>query len=84
MIPRLNYRALGIRPPGKTSSLSFQSFDSWLRGEPATTQAEILGPTRANLYASGKATLRDLVDSDNRVLTLDQLKSRLGGAADAR
>lgn len=83
-IPRLNYRALGIKPPGKTSPLNFQTFDSWLRGQPASTQAEILGPARADLYAAGKTSLRDLVDSDNRVLTLEQLRARLGTAAEAR
>lgn len=83
-IPRLNYRALGIKPPGPRSPLNFQSFDGWLRGQPASTQSEILGATRADLYASGKATLRDLVDADTRVLTLAQLKERLGTAADVR
>lgn len=83
-IPRLNYRALGIKPPGPRSPLNFQSFDGWLRGQPASTQSEILGATRADLYASGKATLRDLVDADTRVLTLAQLKERLGTAADMR
>ncbi len=50
------------------------SFDAFLKRHDDDYLDELLGPGRANLYRSGKITLRDLVSGDGRVLTLEQLK----------
>lgn len=61
-----------------TAPHSFASYADWLRTQNATTQNEILGPTRADYWRTGRMTLADAVDSDNRVLTLAQLHEKLG------
>lgn len=57
---------------------SFASYNDWLKAQNTSTQNDILGPTRADLWRSGKMTLADAVDADNRVLTLAQLREKLG------
>lgn len=56
---------------------SFASYNDWLRAQSGAAQNQILGPTRAEFWRSGKMTLADAIDSDNRVLTLAQLRERL-------
>lgn len=50
------------------------SFQDWLKGQDKTTQIDILGKSRQELFASGKITIDKFTDSKGRVLTLDQLK----------
>lgn len=57
---------------------TFASYAEWLRSQSVATQNSILGPTRAEWWRSGKMTLADAIDSDLRVLTLPQLRVRLG------
>lgn len=57
---------------------TFPSYDAWLRTQSVTEQNRILGPARADLWRSGKMTLGDAVDADNRVLNLKQLRTKLG------
>lgn len=57
---------------------TFASYNDWLKAQNVGTQNDILGPSRADLWRSGKMTLSDAVDADNRVLTLAQLRNRLG------
>ena len=57
--------------------LTFGSYGEWLREQSTSQQDAILGPTRATWWRSGRMTLADAVDSDNRVLTLAQLRNRL-------
>lgn len=82
IVPRLNTRALGIKTPPRQPPYTFPSYDNWLRAQSATTQDAVLGPTRGDWYRQGKLGLRDLVDRDNRVLTLAQLRARLGAPQD--
>jgi SPP1 gp7 family putative phage head morphogenesis protein len=62
----------------KALPLTFRSFGDWLTGQPASMQNEILGATRAQWFRDGKMSLSEIIDSDNRVLTLSQLRSTLG------
>ena len=77
-LPVVNYSALGLKAPGKRSPLTVRSFDSWLRGQPQPVQVDVLGVKRAEWYRDGTLSLRQLIDEDNRVLTLEQLAARLG------
>lgn len=61
----------------KTRPLSMRSYGDWLATQPESTQNDILGPSRAALWRGGKS-LADMIDADNRVLTLKQLRERLG------
>lgn len=51
-------------------------YEQWLSTKSASVQDDILGPTRAELFRSGKLKLDQLVKSDGTVLTLDQLKAK--------
>lgn len=66
-----------VAKSAQTGPFSFGSYAEWLRGESATSQNSILGPARADMWRSGRMTLADAVDDDNRVLTLDELRKRL-------
>jgi SPP1 gp7 family putative phage head morphogenesis protein len=78
-VPVINYRQLGLLPPytPRAGGLTFQSLDAWLRAQPRSVQKAILGATRADWYRAGRLSLRDLIDTDNRVLTLEELRRRL-------
>jgi SPP1 gp7 family putative phage head morphogenesis protein len=62
----------------KSLPLTMQSMSAWLAGQPITTQNEILGVTRAQLFRDGRMKLADAIDQDTRVLTLAQLRETLG------
>lgn len=78
-VPVINYRKLGLLPPytPRAGGLTFQSLDAWLRAQPRSVQKAILGATRADWYRAGRLSLRDLIDTDTRVLTLEELRRRL-------
>lgn len=57
---------------------SMRGYSEWLRAQPQAVQNDILGPTRATWFREGKMTLADAIDADNRVLTLPQLREKLG------
>jgi SPP1 gp7 family putative phage head morphogenesis protein len=82
VVPIVNDAFLSKREQ-KTQPLTFGSYGSWLREQTSSQQDSILGATRADLWRNGRMTLADAVDSDNRVLTLEQLRQRLGIAARA-
>jgi SPP1 gp7 family putative phage head morphogenesis protein len=67
----------------KTIPHTFGSYADWLRGQSASQQDSILGPTRASWWREGRLTIADAIDDDNRVLTLDQLRKRLPVKASA-
>ena len=58
-------------------SLTFKSMEDWLKAQNTATQNDVLGAGRAQLWRDGKISLKDLIDSDNRVLSLAELKKRL-------
>jgi hypothetical protein len=57
---------------------TMSGYETWLRTQSASTQNEILGPTRAEWWRDGRMSLADAIDADTRVLTLPQLRAKLG------
>lgn len=57
---------------------TMRGYSDWLTKQPTTVQNEILGPTRAQWFRDKKMTLAEAIDSDNRILTLPQLRTKLG------
>jgi SPP1 gp7 family putative phage head morphogenesis protein len=62
----------------KTGPMNFRSYDTWLGNQSNAVQNDILGAGRADIWRNGKASLADLIDADNRVLSLRELRDRLG------
>lgn len=52
------------------------SFNDWMKTQPKKTAIELLGPTRAKMFAEGKLRLDRFTDSSGKLLTLDQLKGK--------
>jgi SPP1 gp7 family putative phage head morphogenesis protein len=52
------------------------SFHDWLKGQDKKTQVELLGKTRAQMFAEGKIKLDKFTDSSGKLLTLEQLKAK--------
>lgn len=52
------------------------SFDEWLRGQDKATQTELLGKTRAQLFADGGLKLDRFTDNSGQLYTLDTLKQK--------
>jgi SPP1 gp7 family putative phage head morphogenesis protein len=78
LVPVLNYRALGLSSPPGDGAIGFTDYATWLREQPLADQNAILGKGRAELWRSGKVTLADMVDADDRVITLKELRERYG------
>jgi SPP1 gp7 family putative phage head morphogenesis protein len=79
---RSTIRALlkGVEEPmaDQRTPRTLRNYDAFLRTQSVAAQNDILGPARASLWRSGSMTLADAIDADNRVLTLKQLRARLG------
>jgi hypothetical protein len=78
-----SYRELGIdidemKPGTRSSDLgqipSDMSFEAFLKRHDKDYVDQLLGKGKAELYRSGKITLKDLIDGNGRELTLAQLK----------
>lgn len=67
---RQRIRDLTARVPSATS------YQSWLERQSRAFQDDVLGPTRAKLFRSGKLTLDKFVDTAGNELTLAQLARR--------
>lgn len=87
ILPVINWKGLGVKPPeqivkAKRASMDGpvrnQTFEQWLKRQDLATQTDILGATRARLFRDGEVTLKDLVDRDGTTLTLSQLARKLG------
>jgi len=57
--------------PAKTS------YEDWLKSRTKEDQLDILGKTRFNLWEKGELTLRQMVNTNDRPLTIDQLRKKL-------
>lgn len=71
----------GMRPIVKgfpEKAPTFATFDDWLKTRSPSEQDRILGKQQAVWWRSGKMSLRDAIDADNRVLTLEQLARKIG------
>lgn len=81
--PSLAKRLDGWEPePATQSSMNGQvpaelTYSQWLKKQPASVQRDILGPSRYELWKSGKADLTDMVDLRGRQLNLAQLRARI-------
>lgn len=51
------------------------TFSAWLKKQPVSVQKNILGASRAKLFASGGLTVDRFVDRKGTVLSLDQLRA---------
>jgi SPP1 gp7 family putative phage head morphogenesis protein len=80
-----SFREMGLDadefPAGTRASMDGQvagdmKFSEWLTNKGEDTQDQILGPTRADMFRSGKLDLADFIKPDGTVLTLDQLKTK--------
>lgn len=50
------------------------TYEQWLRRQPLSFQAEVLGATKAKLFRDGQLSIGRFVDDQGRVLSLDQLR----------
>ena len=90
-VPVINYKELGFTPPPPARRASMdgqvpanESYGEWLKKQPRTTQADVLGPGKvayfnrlANKYGAQDAMAK-LVRDDGSELTLAQLRKRYG------
>jgi hypothetical protein len=58
--------------------VTMRDYGAWLMAQPIGVQNEILGATRAGLWRSGKMHLSDAIDAGARVLTLRELRAKIG------
>jgi SPP1 gp7 family putative phage head morphogenesis protein len=65
----------GDRPKGKQIDANV-GFSTWLRGQPASVQDEILGSTRGRLFRANKIEVDRFTDSRGNMYTLDELRRR--------
>lgn len=54
------------------------NYEEWLKDQSDTYQDKVLGRKRAGWFRDGKITIQDMVNQDDRKLTLDQLKKQYG------
>lgn len=82
-----SFRELGIDmdeiPAGTRSSMDGQvpaetTYGQWLKRQSAARQDDILGPTRGKLFRAGKVSFDRFYDDKGRILTIDELRRRLG------
>jgi len=80
-----SWKELGIPaeelPPGTRASMNGQvpatmTYQSWLKGQPASVQREVLGANRYKLFSQGGLQLDRFVDSTGRKYTLVELARR--------
>jgi SPP1 gp7 family putative phage head morphogenesis protein len=80
-VPIPDGAAVGVSGDRLDPGASRTTYEAWLRQQTPFLQNSILGPSRAALWRRGRVTLADLIGSDRRTLTLDQLRARLDPAA---
>jgi SPP1 gp7 family putative phage head morphogenesis protein len=80
----LGIKGIKLLPESTRASMNGQvaksvTYEEWLRRKSKTTQNEILGPRRAELFRSGQLSIKDMVNaSTGRPYTLEQLRKRYG------
>jgi len=82
-----SWKEMGIKakemPEGERATMDGQvaestTFEDWLGAQPLVVQKEILGKARAEVFRSGKLSLKDFLDDRSQVMTLAQLGKALG------
>jgi len=83
IVPIVDWAGLGIEPPapGKRASAggpvsAKTDASKWLKDHPDQANT-VLGPKRADMLRNGSATLGEMVQADNTVLTLEELNARI-------
>ena len=80
-----SWKELGINldeaPEGTRASMDGQvpaseTYQTWLKRQPFAFQDDVLGPSRANLFRSGKLTVDKFTDEKGHIYTLDELRAR--------
>jgi len=69
-VPETTRASMDGQVPAQTT------YASWLAKQSAARQDEILGERKAQLYRSGKISVRDLLDQNGRPLTTEQLRAK--------
>lgn len=52
------------------------TYSQWLKGQPASVQDDVLGPTRGKLFRNGGLQVDRFVDNKGKTLTLQELRAR--------
>lgn len=87
LVPVVDWKGMGLEPPpdgtrataldpetGRPGQVSSEMrYQSWLKSQPASVQAEILGPSRAKLFRGGRVSLSELVRTDGTRVRLEDL-----------
>lgn len=74
-----NPRAQNGFNPGKTKGKI--NYEQWLKTQPKTTQIEVLGPAKYELWRTGKLSMSQMVNFNGVPLTVEQLEKKYGKAA---
>lgn len=84
--PIVDWESLGVDPPDEGTRVSADgpvdsstTYEQWLENQDEATQVEVLGKTRAKLFRQGKVDLTDMVKSDGRRVTVDELREMAEG-----
>jgi len=64
---------------GISSGRFLGTYEDFLKGQPEAIQRQILGPSRFELWQSGKVKLMDFADKNGNVYLLKELKGKVGG-----
>lgn len=77
-------RALDQMPPGTRASMGGQvdgnlTYEGWFDSLSQDRQMEILGPGKYELWKKGNLGFTDMLDQRGNVLTLDELRKKVGG-----
>jgi SPP1 gp7 family putative phage head morphogenesis protein len=85
-VPIVDWEGMGLTPPPEGMRASAggpvsagTNYGQWLKGQDVAIQNRVLGVGKAKLFRDGKFTLDELVRRDGTVLTLDELKQKMGG-----
>lgn len=87
-----SWREMGLNrdelSPGQRAAMDGEvpadtTFDQWLQGQATKVQKNVLGKSRMKLWREGNLDLGDFVSTDNRVLTLDELRMQESAAFEA-
>lgn len=83
ILPIIDWNGLNIKPPKEGNRASMAgavpgdtTYMEWLKEQSNDFQDEVLGPGRAKLFRSGQIDAGDLIRTDNRIITLDELQKR--------
>lgn len=70
-----NCRSMRVPLVGDSTSAQVSEYGNWLKRQPKSTQVEVLGEERAELFRSGELTIDQFTDDRGIVYTLDELES---------